>query len=594
MFQRMTLTALIIWGAQSCLVRAEPVQAVLQYQSRQEIFQPQAAAGGMVASDHYLASAVGASILAQGGNAVDAAVATGFALAVVLPYAGNLGGGGFMLVHTQRNNETKAIDFREMAPSSATERMFLDPNGNPIKRRSIESTAAIGVPGTVAGLLLALDRFGSLSRQEVMAPAIDLARKGFDVSANLAHVLKTHDKHLFKSPPNRAIFFVKRAGADCQPVSCDFQDMRPLRAGELLVQKDLATSLQLISKKGRAGFYVGPTAKSIVDTVNQGLGSMSLVDLEGYKAIVREPIWASYRGIKIASMPPPSSGGVHLVQMLNMLSRWDLGANGWGSASNLHRIAEVAKLAYADRATYLGDSDFHPVPVQTLISQEYAQKRLTLMNSTHATPSSQIKAGKVHGYESTETTHYSVADKYGNLVSTTTTLNLNFGSGWMAHGTGILLNNEMDDFAAKPGASNAFGLIGSKANKIEPGKRPLSSMTPTLLFRNGKAWVATGSPGGSRIITIVLQVISNMIDFKMNLASALSMPRIHHQYLPDTLWMEQGFSPDTISLLQHMGHRVKASRAAGRVQSVAIEGSLQQGASDPRSIDGAAIGVKDD
>lgn len=574
---------------------AEPArdlpQAVLNYAQRQEIFQPEVASGGMVASDHYLASKVGADILARGGNAIDAAVATGFALAVVLPYAGNLGGGGFMLVHDAQNNVTEAIDFREMAPGSATEDMFLDAGGNVLRGMSIESTASIGVPGSVAGLLLALERHGTLPRELVIEPAVVLARDGFTVTPTLSRLLNTHAEHLYKSPPNREIFFRRRQAATCEPIACPRDALRPLRAGETLVQRDLARTLSKIATNGAAGFYEGSVASQIVDTINAEHGKMTLQDLRRYLPKVRQPLWGDYRGIKVASMPPPSSGGIHLLQMLNMLEQWSIAEDGWASAINLHRLSEAAKLAYADRATHLGDSDFHPVPIQALIDKQYAQSRLSLINQDRATPSQRIKAGEPLNRESTETTHFSVADRHGNLVATTTTLNLYFGSGWMAANTGVLLNNEMDDFAAKPGAPNAFGLIGNQANAIAPGKRPLSSMTPTLLFKNGKPWIATGSPGGSRIITIVLQYITNVTDFGMNIANAAAMPRMHHQWLPDTLWLEQGFSPDTIAILQAMGHDVKASRAAGRVQSVAIEGNKQFGASDPRSTDGAAIGV---
>ncbi|UOD49324.1 gamma-glutamyltransferase [Orrella daihaiensis] len=572
-------------------VAAPSSQAVLQYAQRQEIFQPNVATGGMVASDHYLASEIGANILKLGGNAVDAAVATGFALAVVLPYAGNLGGGGFMLLHQSSQNVTEAIDFREMAPQQSSADMFLDHNGNVAREWSIESTAAIGVPGSVAGLLLALERHGTMSRETVIGPAIALAQDGFIVSPTLARLLRTHADHLYKSPPNRSIFFRRVAHSKCEPIVCPRESLRPLAAGETLIQADLANTLNRIVNLGADGFYRGPVASRIVDTINADRGQMTLGDLRDYKAKIRQPIWGDYRGIQIASMPPPSAGGIHLVQMLNMLEQWAIASDGWGSAINLHRFSEVAKLAYADRATHLGDADFYPVPIHELIAKDYAQSRLSLINETHATASEQIKSGQPKTQESTETTHFSVADRHGNLVATTTTLNLNFGSGWMAEGTGVLLNNEMDDFSAKPGFPNAFGLIGNQANAIAPGKRPLSSMTPTLLFKEGKPWIATGSPGGSRIITIVLQFITNVSDHGMNIASASAMPRMHHQWLPDTLWLEQGFSPDTIAILRGMGHPVKASRAAGRLQSVAIEGRQQFGASDPRSTDGAAIGI---
>lgn len=582
------VSALLSTGAQAS---TDAPQAVLQYAQQQEIFQPERARGGMVASDHFLASAVGADILRQGGNAIDAAVATGFALAVVLPYAGNLGGGGFMLWHTTQTQSTEALDFREVAPQAATASWFLDDDGEPVRQYSIESTTSIGVPGTVAGLLRAHQLHGTLPREQLIAPAIELAQQGFPVTPMLARLLATHKAHLYKSPPNRAIFFKVAESAQCEPRACAIEELRTLQPGELLVQSDLANTLTLIAQEGARGFYSGSVAQAIVDTVKADRGELTLGDLANYQTKLREPIWGEYRDIKVASMPPPSSGGIHLVQMLQMLARWPLSDAGWGSAANLHRLSEVAKLAYADRATHLGDPDFYQVPVEQLLSAAYLDERITLIDDVRATPSDRIKAGQFKRDESTETTHFSVVDRQGNMVATTTTLNLNFGSGWMATGTGVLLNNEMDDFAIKPGVPNAFGLMGSQANAVEPGKRPLSSMTPTLLFKDGQPWIATGSPGGSRIITIVLQVISNAVDFGMNIAAAGAMPRMHHQWLPDTLWLEQGFSPDTVDILRARGHNVVPSRAAGRVQSVAIDGNEQLGASDPRSGDGAAIGV---
>lgn len=567
-------------------------QAVLQYNQQEAIFQPNLGTAGMVASDQVIASRVGAAVLSQGGNAVDAAVATGFALAVVLPYAGNLGGGGFMLLHDRQRNRTTALDFREVAPESASETMFLNAQGQPIAGLSVESTAAVGVPGSVAGLLAALQQHGTWSRERVIAPSIALARDGFEVTPTLARLLDTHRDHLYKSPPNRLVFFVKRAdSADpCPPRDCPAIALRPLQAGERLVQADLANTLQRIADLGDAGFYQGPVAHAIVRTVNQGIGRMTLDDLQRYRVIERTPIVGTYRNVTVATMPPPSSGGVHLIQMLNLLEGFALRSTGYGSAASLHQVAEAARIAYADRATHLGDPAFHSVPVVYLTSKAYAQQRLRQFDPQRATPSATVGAG-TPPLESPQTTHFSVADRHGNLVSTTTTLNLNFGSGWMADGTGVLLNNEMDDFSVKAGVPNAFGLIGSHANAIAPGKRPLSSMTPTLLFRDGVPWIATGSPGGSRIITTVLQFVLNVTDFAMNIATAGAVPRMHHQWLPDQLLLEPGFSPDTVALLTAMGHPIKPSRAFGRVQSVAIEGARQLGASDPRSADGAAVGV---
>ena len=597
-------------------------QAVLNYQDRRAVFEPRQARYGMVSSDHFLASQAGSDILSLGGNAVDAAVAAAFALAVVLPYAGNLGGGGFALIHRQAQNPvgnpadspTLALDFRETAPSSAHPDMFLDSSGKPIARMSIESTASIGVPGTVAGLLAALDRAGSTPREQLIAPAIALARDGFEVTPTLASLLSSHAEHLYKSPPNRDIFFKKQPDAACIPRDCPISALRPLQAGDTLRQTDLARTLQLISDHGADGFYKGavaaaisqttsdPTGQNAGQSANQGVdrrfdpsagdhqGPMTLADLASYQVRWREPVKGRYRDLEVVSMPPPSSGGVHLIQMLNTLSHFPMRELGYGSAASLHLMAEAARRAYADRAQHMGDPEFVKVPVKELISTRYADELARQISMNLATPSKTIQPLIPTPPESPETTHLSVVDQWGNMVSLTTTLNLNFGSGWMADGTGVLLNNEMDDFSIKPGVPNAFGLTGSAANRIEAGKRPLSSMTPTIVFRDGKALFATGSPGGSRIITIVLQVIVNVADHGMNIAAAGAVPRMHHQWLPDRLELEPGFSPDTVRILQLSGHQVEPSRAAGRVQSVASQPDMKLGASDPRSEDGAAIG----
>ena len=623
----------------------QAAQAVLNYQDRRAIFEPRQARYGMVASDHFLASQVGSDTLALGGNATDAAVATAFALAVVLPYAGNLGGGGFAIIHDQEHARassdlksvsdskpatgsddatlgkasTFALDFRETAPASAHPDLFLDANGQVVPRRSIESTASIGVPGTVAGLLAMLERTGSLSVADVIEPSIRLAEQGFAVTPTLAQLLTSHARHLYKSPDNREIFFKRKAEASaCEPVSCPFEALQPLQIGDLLIQHDLANTLRSIRDFGATGFYSGAVARAISDTVNAGAGQMSLEDLADYRVRWREPIVGTYRDLTIASMPAPSSGGVHLIQMLNILSRFPMAEYGYGSAASLHVLTEAARRAYADRSVYMGDPDFVEIPVDWLTSQAYAQDLAATISPTLATPSAKVKAGEPMPTEPTETTHLSVVDRWGNMVSLTTTLNLNFGSGWMAPGTGVLLNNEMDDFASKPGVANAFGLIGSEANRIEAGKRPLSSMTPVIVFRDGQPSFASGSPGGSRIITMMLQVIVNVADYDMNIAAAGAVARMHHQWQPDRIDLEPGFSPDTIRILQQMGHQLEPSRAAGRVQSVAMpkadtetdtetttktESDTSQdklglhgispiwlGASDPRSADGAAIG----
>ena len=589
-------------------------EAVLNYDRLNQIFQPVYGTGGMVASDQALASAVGADILRQGGNAIDAAVATGFALAVVLPYAGNLGGGGFMMIHRQQPLKTTSIDFREVAPSGASRDMYLDAQGQVIKNMSTQSVASVGVPGSVAGLLMALNQYGTLNQKVVIAPAILLAREGFTVSHELADMLASHRNHLGKSTASRKVFFVKRdETVACEIQVCPLEALKTLSAGDKLIQTDLAMTLERIAKQGREGFYEGTVAESILKTLNaltddtqqhasnqpfknRSQPLFNANDLTNYQPRERKPIWGSYRGVSIASMPPPSSGGIHLIQMLNMLETFPLSQSGWGSAQTIHDLAQVARLSYADRAEYLGDTDFVKVPITGLTSKAYAQSLVTQIDRSKATLSANVKAGNPNAYESDQTTQFSVVDAQGNMVSTTTTLNLNFGSGWMAEGTGVLLNNEMDDFSVKAGVPNAFGLVGNEANNIQPGKRPLSSMTPTLVFRDDQPWFATGSPGGARIITTVLQQIINVVDFNMNIAQAAAAPRMHHQWLPDYIRVEQGFSPDTLALLRAMGHEVRVMGTMGRIQSVqrtvSNEASMMHGVSDPRSPDGAAISVR--
>lgn len=594
-------------------IPATQTEAIRNYDRINQIFQPTYGHGGMVASDQALASEVGAEILRQGGNAVDAAVATGFALAVVLPYAGNLGGGGFMLVHRQKPLLTTTIDFREVAPSGASRDMYLDAQGNVIEGMSTQSLASVGVPGSVAGLLMALEQYGTLPRQAVIEPAILLAKQGFTVTHELASILASHHNHLGKSVASRKVFFVKRDPAlSCAIEVCPIDDLQTLAAGDKLVQTDLANTLALIAQQGRAGFYEGRVGHAIVNTLNATTADkpqykvahlFNQQDLTNYQAKTRKPIRGTYRGVEVVSMPPPSSGGVHLIQMLNMLETIPLQQNGWGSAQTIHNLVEVARLAYADRAEFMGDTDFVKVPIKGLISKNYALSLVKNINTRQATPSKEIKAGNPTFYESDQTTHFSVIDAQGNMVSTTTTLNLYFGSGWMVEGTGILLNNEMDDFSVKAGVPNAFGLVGHTANQIEPGKRPLSSMTPTLVFRDGQPWFATGTPGGARIISTVLQHIVNVVDFNMNIAQAAAAPRMHHQWLPDFIRVEQGFSPDTLAILRAKGHDVRVMGTMGRIQSVERDletyskgtqdlAGMMRGVSDPRSPDGAAISVR--
>lgn len=554
--------------------RAAPTPAV-RYDIGDAVFTPVQATRGMVVSEQALASAVGLDILRQGGNAVDAAVAVGFALAVVLPQAGNLGGGGFMMIHEGGNGRSTALDFREAAPAGATRTMYLDDRGEVVPGRSLFTPLAVGVPGTVAGLLLALERYGSLPRSVVMAPAIALAEQGFAVSPDLAGLLASQREHLGRWEATRAIFL---------------PGGQPLTAGDRLVQADLARSLRLIAQKGADAFYRGEIAAKIAASMARHGGLVTTDDLAAYKAVEREPVAGTYRGFHVLSMPPPSSGGTHIVQILNLLQRYPLAEWGSDSARTTHVMAEAMKRAYADRAEYLGDPDFTPVPVRGLTSGTYADALAKGIDLDRATPAAAIRAGRPQPYEGDQTTHYSVADSHGTVVSTTTTLNLHFGSGMVAEGTGILLNNEMDDFAAKPGVPNAFGLIGGDANAIAPGKRPLSSMSPTIVLKDGKPWLVTGSPGGSRIITTVVQTIVDHIDFAMNPAESAASPRMHHQWMPDELRVERGFSPDTLRLLRDMGQTVAVKPAMGRTETIQIRDGLFLGAADPRNPDGAALG----
>ena len=539
--------------------------------SNQDRHHPVFAANGMVASQEARATNVGVEILRQGGNAIDAAVAVGFTLAVTLPRAGNLGGGGFMLLHHAESGETLALDYREKAPAKAYRDLYLDGQGNVDKAKARFSHASVGVPGTVAGLIEAHRRHGSLPLAQIMAPAIAFAEGGLTVSPGLARSLEKRRKRLSKWPASATIFYKPDGGL--------------YQAGETLVQRDLARSLRRIAASAGKDFYGGETAAAIAAQMADNGGLISLEDLAAYRPVWRRPATGRYRGHEIASMPPPSSGGVHLIQMLNMLEPFPLGKFGQNGAESLHVMVEAMKLAYADRARHLGDPDFWAVPGKGLTAKAYAQNLSAGIERRRARPSAEISHGDPGPFESDETTHFSVMDGAGNVVSNTYTLNFSFGTGIVAAGTGILLNNEMDDFSAKPGVPNAFGLIGGEANAIEGGKRPLSSMTPTIVFKDGKPLLATGSPGGSRIITMVLQVLVNVIDHGLNIAEATAAPRVHHQWLPDKLFVEQGLGPDTLALLRQRGHNVALSRAAGSVQSVMRlpEGKGFLGASDPRS-----------
>ena len=531
---------------------------------------------GMVATQNPYASAVGARILERGGNAVDAAVAIGFALAVTYPRAGNLGGGGFMLVHDAADAKTVAIDYRELAPRKASRHMYLDENGEVDRARSFFSHLAAGVPGTVAGMWYAHQQFGELPWKDLLAPAIDLARDGIEISYDMSVLLATQHERLCRNAATCTYFFK--------------DDGEPYEPGDRLVQRDLTRTLELIAEHGAKGFYEGETAQKIADEMARGGGLVDLESLAAYSVDVREPLEGDYRGWNIVTMPPPSSGGVHVLQMLNILERFDVTAMGSESADSVHLLAEVARLAYADRSKHLGDPDYFEVPVAWLTSKDYGKQLASTIDMQRARPSSEVSPGTRPPYESADTTHYSVIDRHGNIVANTYTLNFTFGSGISVEGAGFLLNNEMADFVARPDTPNAFGLLGGDANAIEPGKRPLSSMTPTLMFGEDGSVIATGSMGGSRIIMGVLQTIVNIVDHGMNIAEAAAAPRMHHQWLPDKLQLEPGFSPDTIRILRDRGHEVLDSRySMGSTQTVSWQDGLFRGASDPRRPESATI-----
>ena len=534
---------------------------------------------GMVASRSAIASEVGAKILASGGNAIDAAVSVGFALAVTYPSAGNLGGGGFMVIRLA-DGQVVANDHREKAPGRATRDMYLDANGEIVDGLSTKSHLASGVPGTVAGLIDVLEAYGSMELVEVIQPAIDLARDGFMLDEDLAGQFKRRLESFSKYPASLEVFS---------------SDGEPYETGDRFSQPDLAATLERIKLAGKKGFYAGETADLIVAEMKNGGGIISIADLEDYESKWRKPIMGDYRGYKLVSMPPPSSGGVLLVQMLNMLEPYDLGKLGVGSSEVIHLMIEAERRAYADRAEHLGDSDFYDVPIETLISKDYARERFSDFDPNKASVSADIFAGAA-AKEGLETTHASVIDAMGNAVAYTTTLNLSYGSKIVVSGAGFLLNNEMDDFSAKENSPNAFGLLGREANAIEPGKRMLSSMTPTIILKNEKPLLVTGSPGGSTIITTVLQIVSNVIDHEMNLAEAVSAGRFHHQWQPDRVIHEKNaFSDVTRGELIKMGHKNLNEVPAfygggiGDGNSVMSIDSGFQGMADPRN-NGAAIG----
>lgn len=543
---------------------------------------PVRARHGIVASTSKIASQVGVDVMKRGGNAVDAAVAVALALAVTYPAAGNLGGGGFMMIRL-RNGKATAIDYREMAPAAAHRNVYLDSNGNLIKGEGSSTVGyrASGVPGTIAGMDLALKKYGSgkLTWAQLIEPARRLAAQGFPMGHSLARSLGGND-YLSKYPETHRIFL---------------RNGNYYSEGEIFRQPELAATLARIQRSGPKEFYEGLTAKLIVADMKRHNGLITMDDMRGYVAKEREPLRGTYRGHEVISMPPPSSGGAVLLEMLNILEGFDLAKYDWASSERHHVTVEAMRRAFADRAEYMGDSDFVKVPVAGLIDKAYADDLRKTIRIDRASSSEEIRAGRPAGYESGETTHFAVVDAEGNAVANTYTLNDWFGSGVVAKGTGIVLNNEMDDFAAKPGTPNLYGLIQGERNAVAPRKRPLSAMTPTFVLRkDGSLWFTVGTPGGPTIINTVLQVITNVIDYGMNIQHAIDAPRIHHQWLPDEIvWEPYGLSGDTQKALINRRHKlVKNPRYLGDAQGIMIEEKtgIRLGATDPRRSDGLAVG----
>ncbi|HVQ79468.1 MAG: gamma-glutamyltransferase [Pseudolabrys sp.] len=530
---------------------------------------------GMVVAQEQRSARIGIEILDRGGNAVDAAVAVGFALAVTYPRAGNIGGGGFMVIHLGKTGEDAAIDYRETAPAAATETMFLDANGEPDPKKSRDSGLSVGVPGTVAGLALAHAKYGSgkLSLAELIEPAIELARNGVEIVDDIADTLPLAQPRIARWHSSAPVFLNS--------------DGTVLMPGQDLLQPDLAITLRAIASDGPKGFYEGPVAEKIVAAVRKAGGVMTTEDMKNYRAILREPVRGTYRGYDIVSMPPPSSGGVHLIEMLNILEGYDLAKLPRGES--LHVLAEVMKRAYADRATFMGDPDSVKMPVAGLISKKYAAALRTQIGN-RATPATEVRSGNPGDFEGQNTTHFSVIDSDGNAVSNTYTLNFSYGLGLVAEGTGVLLNNELDDFTSKPGTANAYGLVGYNANLPGPGKRPLSSMTPTIVMKDGKPFLITGSPGGSRIISTVLQIIVNVIDFHLPVDQAVSAPRVHHQWQPDELSAEPGISPEILDGLVKRRHKVVLTPPQTSANSIEITADGYVGAADRRTRGSLAAG----
>ena len=570
-----TLTAVLTSAAVTA--RQPDSQPLFEYSA---INHPVMGSRGMVASHNQLSSEIAADILAKGGNAIDAGAALGFALAVTLPRAGNIGGGGFMLIHVAALNRTIAIDFRETAPTAARQDMFFDENGNVVLDQTYRfSHKSSAVPGSVAGLAHIVENYGSMTLAEVLEPAIRLARDGIEVTYDLAADLARSQR--LKNNPASLRKFYKPDGSNYE-------------VGELWKQPDLAWTLSEIAEHGVEAFYSGSVAEKIVADMEAHSGLITMQDLADYKVVEREPVRGSFRGYEIAAMPAPSSGGTHVIQMLNILENFPLAKMGPESADTLHIMAEAMKFSYADRSKYLGDPDFVEVPTEILISKKYASDIAAKISMERALTSDEIAPGQLSIYESDETTHYSVVDDEGNMVGNTYTLMFTFGSGVVIEGTGILMNNNMGNFTLRSDIPDAFGLMGSENNLIRPNRRPVSSMSPVLVSKNGQPILMTGSPGGSKIISANMQMVLNVVEFGMNIADAAVAPRIHHQWKPDVLEIESGISPDTVSRLIDRGQNINFSQRSagmGSLQTVMWRDGVFYGYSDPRRPGAGAVGV---
>ncbi len=561
-----TLLSLSIIFILSCNSPSNPLEVQPPYKIEKQLVTENA----MVVTAHPLASDIGVQTLKDGGNAVDAAIAVNFALAVVYPRAGNIGGGGFMIVRT-KDGQSQALDFREKAPKAATRDMYLDKDGNVVEGLSRNGALAVGVPGVVSGMVKAHEKYGKLSWNQLLEPAIQLAKTGFLLTQPEAETLNKFQEEFSKHNRHNTVF-----------------QQKEWTIKDKIIQPELATTLELIRDQKEAGFYEGVVATQLIDEVKAGNGIMTHEDLKGYNAIWRDPIYFEYDNYRLISMPPPSSGGIALAQMLAMLEHYPLNEYGFQSTKAVHLIAEAERRAYADRAEHLGDSDFVKVPTSQMIKESYLNQRMKSFDANKASVSKEIKAGKLLA-ESEETTHFSIVDKEGNAVSLTTTLNSNFGSKTVVKGAGFFLNNEMDDFSAKPGVPNQFGLVGNEANAIEPEKRMLSSMTPTIIEKDKELFLVVGTPGGSTIITSVLQVFLNLVEFDLGLKDAVHNKRFHHQWLPDQIYMEEAtLSSKVVSELKSLGHKIEERSSIGRVEAILKIGNELEGVADNRGDDDAS------